>query len=160
MADTRLVTGYVHGTPFRLVVVKRDGVLMEERTAIAWGAMRDAAAKDGVRLKPNRGWASMDEQRKIWVERQDPTIRATKGTAAHPGWSNHQSGVAVDIDGCGGLIRVPRGMTEMPQPEDPTPVYAWLHANAKRFGFVRTVPSELWHWELVVMPERRTLEPL
>ena len=56
--------------------------------------------------------------------------RAKEGNlAAKPGFSNHQSGSALDIalvyDGA----------------------YAWLKKHAQRFGFRRTVPGEPWHWE-------------
>jgi hypothetical protein len=44
--------------------------------------------------------------------------------AAKPGYSNHQNGRAVDVS-----------------------TSSWLFANAAKFGFVRTVPSEDWHWE-------------
>lgn len=159
MGEGRLVTGYVHGRPFRLIVQMVDGVLMEDGTATVWTLMRDAAAADGVRLKLNAGWRSMDQQTKAWSERQDPAIRAVKGIAAKPGWSNHQGGIALDINGCGGLIVPPKGVA-MPEPMHPTPVYAWLAAHAPFFGFVRTVPSELWHWERRGAPEHRVVEPL
>jgi hypothetical protein len=44
--------------------------------------------------------------------------------AAAPGYSNHQSGRALDLT-----------------------VSSWLANNAARFGFKRTVPSEAWHYE-------------
>jgi hypothetical protein len=44
--------------------------------------------------------------------------------AAKPGYSNHQSGRALDLS-----------------------VSSWLVNNAARFGFKRTVPSEAWHYE-------------
>jgi hypothetical protein len=49
--------------------------------------------------------------------------------AARPGYSNHQSGYALDLNTEGGGV------------------YTWLSRNAAHFGFARTVPSEDWHWE-------------
>lgn len=49
---------------------------------------------------------------------------------AKPGTSNHEFGIAMDF-----------GVNGKPK------VYAWLVRNALRFGWVRTVPSERWHWE-------------
>lgn len=49
---------------------------------------------------------------------------------ARPGYSNHQSGQAVDFN-----------VTGFPE------VYKWLVRNAIKFGFIRTVLSERWHWE-------------
>jgi LAS superfamily LD-carboxypeptidase LdcB len=45
-------------------------------------------------------------------------------------------GRAVDIQTGGGTL----------------PIYFWLQKNAARFGFVRTVPSETWHYHY--FPER------
>jgi hypothetical protein len=53
---------------------------------------------------------------------------------AKPGYSNHQSGIAFDIH---------YGQTEAERGKQ----YVWLCKNAWRFGFVRTVFSERWHWE-------------
>jgi LAS superfamily LD-carboxypeptidase LdcB len=52
--------------------------------------------------------------------------------AAKPGNSNHQNGIAIDIAVAGA---------------DGNEVYEWLKLNAPRFGFVRTVSGEPWHWE-------------
>ncbi|MBN9164768.1 MAG: M15 family metallopeptidase [Myxococcales bacterium] len=49
--------------------------------------------------------------------------------AAVPGYSNHQSGSALDLNTSA------RG------------VYSWLAKHGKAYGFRRTVPSEKWHWE-------------
>lgn len=49
---------------------------------------------------------------------------------AQPGTSNHEFHRAIDWDIKG-------------KPE----VYKWLVLNAYKFGWVRTVPSERWHWE-------------
>src|SRR6185295_6914390 len=77
-----------------VAVVEQDGVLMEVHLAAAWCAMRDAAAADGVTLAPTSGFRTMDEQRQLWEEHvsgQRPT------PVAKPGFSNHQSGRALDI---------------------------------------------------------------
>ena len=33
-------------------------------------------------------------------------------------------------------------------------LYSWLRANAHTYGFVRTVPSENWHWYASCMAMR------
>lgn len=56
-----------------------------------------------------------------------------------PGYSNHHDGMAIDFrtkDRKTGLL--------ITGPQSP---YAWLEAHALDHGFVRTVPSERWHWE-------------
>lgn len=49
--------------------------------------------------------------------------------AAAPGTSNHGIGLAVDLNSSA------KG------------VYSWLSKNAHKYGFIRTVASEKWHWE-------------
>ena len=49
--------------------------------------------------------------------------------AAKPGYSNHQSGHALDLNA-----------------RDPA-VGAWLRAHAHEYGFRNTIASEPWHWE-------------
>jgi LAS superfamily LD-carboxypeptidase LdcB len=53
------------------------------------------------------------------------------GQVARPGRSNHQNGIAIDID-TGGFQ---------------TPLYLWMKAHAPDYGFIRTVSGEHWHWE-------------
>ena len=50
--------------------------------------------------------------------------------AAKPGRSNHQSGIAVDISAQKG-----------------SKSYSWLVQNAWKYGFIRAVRKERWHWE-------------
>ncbi|MEM6698100.1 MAG: M15 family metallopeptidase, partial [Bacteroidota bacterium] len=51
--------------------------------------------------------------------------------AAKPGRSNHQNGIALDIANTKSGTSI---------------VYQWLKENATKYGFVRTVKSESWHW--------------
>jgi hypothetical protein len=55
--------------------------------------------------------------------------------AARPGHSNHQDPLgsqAIDIAGA---------------KRANSAVYQWLRAHANEYGFIRTVPTENWHWE-------------
>ena len=93
-------------------------------------AMADAARDDGVAIGVNSGFRSYPEQKFLFEGRQ----RGLPGFAPanRPGNSNHQNGIAFDIDVNGG---------------GSNPTYVWLAKNATRFGFVRTVRGEPWHWE-------------
>lgn len=127
VARAEVVVGYRNGKPLELEVTEVDGVLVEVKTARAFIAMRDAAAEDGVELVVWSGFRSHERQAELYAE-----WKAGYGNpAARPGYSNHQSGRALDIN----LLGVP--------PE----TFAWLTKNATRFGFRRTVPKEPWHWE-------------
>lgn len=100
------------------------------RTAEPYAALVAAAANDGIQVTLNSGFRSYPEQKHL----HDGFVRGLPGfnTAAKPGFSKHQNGLAFDIAVAGG---------------DGNPTYDWLKRNATRFGFVRTVSKEPWHWE-------------
>ncbi|OHC98783.1 MAG: hypothetical protein A2885_17185 [Sphingopyxis sp. RIFCSPHIGHO2_01_FULL_65_24] len=89
-----------------------------------------AAAADGIAILLNSGFRTYSSQKYLY----EGYVAGRPGfnKAAKPGSSNHQHGIALDIDTAGGLG---------------SPTYDWLAKHATRFGFIRTVPSEAWHWE-------------
>lgn len=106
-------------------------------------AMQDAAQKVGIHLTLAAGLRTWEEQVFLRMQNvidktkaQDLKYLATATSdkfnprTGKPGYSNHQDGQAYDFN-----------VTHFPL------VYAWLVKNALRFGFIRTVPSERWHWE-------------
>lgn len=107
-----------------------DGVPLTLRAASVFTAMRDTAAADGVVLKLNSGFRTMSEQVALYAK----YLLGVGNLAAKPGYSNHQGGIAYDIE--------VKNSTSSPE-------YRWLAANADKFGIHRTVASEPWHWELV-----------
>lgn len=121
----RATLGYRKGRKLKLQVVTIGWAEVEVRTARAFLSMRDAAAVDGIDIWIRNGFRQHEHQE--WLYQ---AYRAGWGNpAARPGYSNHQSGLALDLN-----VREPETL-------------AWLEANAKRFGFKRTVRSEPWHWE-------------
>jgi hypothetical protein len=111
-----------------------DSKLELERLALKtiepYLALVAAAAQDGIQVLLNSGFRSYPEQKHL----HDGFIRGLPGfnTAAKPGFSKHQNGIAFDLS-------VPGG--------DGNPTYEWLKRHATAFGFVRTVSKEPWHWE-------------
>ncbi|MES1909310.1 MAG: hypothetical protein MHM6MM_002069 [Cercozoa sp. M6MM] len=80
------------------------------------------------------GFRTMDEQEYFYrcymIKQHFGVNKCNNGNlAGRPGYSNHQNGKALDISVSNSNI------------------YRWLTRNAQHFGFVRTVPSETWHWE-------------
>jgi peptidoglycan hydrolase-like protein with peptidoglycan-binding domain len=126
-------TGYVNGQAFRIRVVKIDGYYVEVKTARAFKRMRAAAARDGVSIRINSGFRTMQRQRELY----NCFINGVPGCnpANPPGYSNHQSGIALDLNTLG-----------VSQSTGTGAVYNWLARNGSRFGFSR-IPSEHWHWE-------------
>ena len=85
-----------------------------------------------VASRPDIEWPGYAEQVRLYGEK--PELAAVPGTSDH-GW-----GLAVDL--CGGVERFG------------TPQYAWMVANAGRFGFLHpgwadpgNGREEPWHWE-------------
>lgn len=105
--------------------------------------LKEAAKSDGINLTLAAGLRTFQEQMNL---RHQNVIDKSKAgdieflkhapsnqfnpVTGKPGYSNHHDGKAYDFNVTG-------------KPE----VYKWLVKNAIKFGFIRTVPSERWHWE-------------
>jgi hypothetical protein len=124
---THTDTGYRSGTAFTLTVVTVDGYPVEIATADAFLTMAKAAEADGILLRINSGFRTMAEQQYLYNCYLSGSCNSGN-LAARPGYSNHQSGHAIDFNIGGGAL-------------------AWLNAHGAEHGFNRTVPSESWHWE-------------
>jgi hypothetical protein len=119
----RTETAYVRGSPRTIQTVRIDGKAVTKATGHAFLALQKAADAAGVYLALNSGFRTMAEQEYLYGCYLSG--RCNSGNlAARPGFSNHQSGTAIDV--------TPSG---------------WLSANAARYGFVATVPGEPWHYE-------------
>lgn len=86
-----------------------------------------AATAAGHDLRINSAFRSYPEQSDLW----DKYLAGTGNLAARPGRSNHQVGIAIDIN-TGGFN---------------TALYNWMKANGPTYHFTRTVSGEHWHWE-------------
>lgn len=125
LASCTNTSGYRRGHEVKICVTKVQNKLVEVHTAAAFEALAAAARADGVNIRIVSGFRTMKRQRELYA-----AYRAGRGNlAAPPGFSNHQSGKALDLN------------TSAPG------VYRWLanHGGAHRFR--RTVASEKWHWE-------------
>ena len=121
-------TGYTSGKAFAITVVTVDGKKVEKDTANAYYVMAQAAASAGVNLKIVSGFRTMAEQQYLYNCYVNCSCNSCN-LAAKPGYSNHQSGHALDLNtSTGGVL-------------------TWLNAHGGSYGFKRTVPSEAWHWE-------------
>lgn len=128
LATCRRATGYRSGHKMTICVTRIDGKLVEVNTARAYLKMRKAAARKGVHLYVVSGFRTMAQQRHLYYCYK--TKRCNGGNlAAPPGYSNHQSGHALDLNTSA------RG------------VYSFLAHHGATYRFRRTVPSEAWHWE-------------
>ncbi|MBK7858135.1 MAG: D-alanyl-D-alanine carboxypeptidase family protein [Archangiaceae bacterium] len=124
----RTDTGYRDGSPFQITVVDADGKPAEVGTANAYSVMQAAAASQGVALRVVSGFRTMAEQQYLYHCYLSGSCNGGN-LAATPGYSNHQSGRALDLN------------TSSPG------VAHWLAAHGAAYGFRPTVPGEAWHYE-------------
>lgn len=133
-------------------VVVVQGITIHRSIAPALNSLLNAARRDGIVLS-GWGWRSHQRQhelRKIngcpndgsWVHRdgEDPSrwrpSSSCRTPTARPGFSNHESGLAVDFTYRGSTIR-----------SRSSAAFRWLNRNAGRYG-LRNLPSEPWHWSV------------
>ena len=111
--------------------------------------MWDAAYKDGYKLIVNSAYRSYDEQKEIYDKYSSWYKEEADKKAARPGYSEHQTGLAVDIQSyCSQKV-------EFEECEE----FTWLSNNAYKYGFVLRYPKdkeyltgyayESWHYRYV-----------
>lgn len=134
-------TGYKNKVAKSIVCCTVGPHLIEKNTAYDYVLMSNAAAKDGISIPIRSAFRTMEEQERLYKERSNPAVAAVKGVAAVPGTSNHQSGIALDLD---------VGMTKADYLAGRnTAAYLWLVKYGPEFGFDHeegASVSEPWHW--------------
>lgn len=135
-AEARTATGYQGGQRVKVKVTEVGGAEVEVRTAKAFKVMAKAARKAGVDLSVRSGFRTHAKQTRLYRQYR----RGTGNLAARPGYSQHESGRALDLV-------VTHEQT-----------YHWLMAHANEFGFHRTVRGEPWHWEYLGEGGRTAVE--
>lgn len=136
-SGTKWVRGYVKGESTLILVSSigpdvghNEDVLLRDDAATAFQLMRAHAAAQGLELHVTEGFRTMERQEYFWRKH----LAGTGAKAARPGYSNHQGGIAVDIQ-VGGTTS--------------SPVFQWLAANAADFGWSNSEGArvgEPWHW--------------
>jgi LAS superfamily LD-carboxypeptidase LdcB len=137
-------------------VVSYSAQYLEAEAADHFNELCKAAAEEGVKVVCTSGYREQEAQVKIYNERwvkpyptkpnenSLSTIGKDRGTAAYPGTSNHQAGIAADID-VGPHINENRYLGAMMQ----HPAYIWMFQNAEKYGFDNKEGrriNEPWHW--------------
>ncbi|OPX90057.1 MAG: D-alanyl-D-alanine carboxypeptidase [Pelotomaculum sp. PtaB.Bin104] len=103
-----------------------------------------AAGAQGIKLGLNSGYRDAKSQKIIFNERVSQLgLKQARSLAALPGYSEHQTGLAVDLEG-------------------DSRAYAWLKANCWSYGFILRYPQgaeqitgyayEPWHFRYVGRP--------
>ncbi|HEY5979814.1 MAG TPA: M15 family metallopeptidase [Microlunatus sp.] len=89
--------------------------------------LQQAAAAAGHDLQIESGFRRYEEQRALRAK----YLAGTGNKAAEAGRSNHQNGIALDLN--------TKGFD--------TALYLWMTLHAATYGYIRTVDKEHWHWE-------------
>lgn len=124
-ARAEKAVGYVSGAKTTLRITEVGGKDVEVKTAKAFRIMAKAARKKGVDLRIRSGFRTFAKQERLYKQYR----RGDGNLAAPPGYSNHESGRALDLY-----------VTDHK-------AFDWLQEHAHAYGFHRTVPGEAWHWE-------------
>ena len=112
--------GVASGGGYSGPLVYRDGEGMRPDVAAAFDRMAAAARASGLALLVVSGFRSDAEQAALFAAHPDPKW------VAPPGHSLHRCATELDLG--------------------PESAYAWLAANAGRFGFVQRYAWEVWHF--------------
>lgn len=133
-----------------------EGVVVADRIEEQLVKMIQDAEDDGVYLKVVSGYRTMEEQHQLYVDEiqlfldegytKKEAENMAKQWVAVPGTSEHQTGLAVDIN----------AMEDKSTGEE---AYLWLAYHAQEYGFIRRYPpdkvditgiaNEPWHYRYV-----------
>lgn len=126
----------------------RRPLWLHPAAARAWRHLREGAAREGIVLDAISGYRSHDYQLGIFERKRarGQSIDEILSVNAAPGYSEHHSGLALDIGAPG----------EPPAEEsfERTAAFAWLRERAGGYGFSLSYPRdnphgivyEPWHW--------------
>lgn len=136
-------TAYMNGQAFNIMLCeipnsieggKGRGALVNSRVSGAVYAMFQKMGTDlnMEKIPINSSFRTMQDQQDAWDRYGSPQ-------AARPGYSNHQSGVAIDFGGGG--CSYSAGVRTCPA----SAIWNWLVANGATYQF-QQLPIEWWHW--------------
>lgn len=134
---------------------------LQTEAADAFLAMQAAAAKDGVTVRMQSGYRSVEYQKKLYEKKtqyyldkglsQDEALRQAAVIVNPPGCSEHNCGLAADLNS--------PEHTALDQGFENTAAFRWLCAHAEEYGFILRYPKdaepvtgityEPWHWRYV-----------
>ncbi len=117
----------------------------------AYVSMWHAAKESGFQLIVNSSYRNYADQEDVYNSiKQSKGEREADKVAARPGYSEHQSGLAIDV------FEINNQLTGTFKD---SPAYTWLKENAYKFGFIERYPEdkenitgysfESWHWRYV-----------
>ncbi len=123
-------------------------VSMEVTTLSAWEMMKSAALQDEIKLQLVSAYRSIEYQKNLFLKKMDVGVSIAEILLvnAAPGYSEHHSGMALDLT-CPGSECLEESFEK-------TPAFAWLQRHAADHAFIMSFPRnnghgllyEPWHW--------------
>lgn len=118
--------------PYTEKIEKRE---MRQVAATALEKMFDAASAQGIHLYGQSGYRSYTTQKAIFAFNvKNEGYKQASIVSAHPGTSEHQTGLAIDVTAAD-------VNDELIQKFGDTPEGQWLSANAYKYGFIIRYPK-------------------
>ena len=121
---------------------------LEQTAATAWFAMREHAESDGIALQVVSAYRSAEYQAEVIQRSLDKgdQIELILQRIAAPGFSEHQSGRALDL--------TTPGYEAVEEEFEESNAFTWLTQYARQHGFEMSFPRnnpygviyEPWHW--------------
>jgi len=113
-----------------------ENIFMQPEAAAALEELFEGALDEGITLYATSGYRSYSTQKAIFERKlRKMSERAANASVAKPGYSEHQTGLAMDVEGessyGAGLV----------QDFGDTPEGIWLAENCHRFGFIIRYPE-------------------
>lgn len=169
--SSNLQTAFQQSSDWELVLVNNSNILPEnfqpqitnyygakvdKRIVPAFDAMKKSAAKEGISLWISSGYRSLDQQKVLFnQEVQKSTAKGVSQsvaeetaakTVAKPGYSEHNTGLALDLNGVSPAF-------------ESSKAFIWLQSHAADYGFILRFPKgkesitgitfEPWHYRYV-----------
>jgi len=113
-----------------------DNIYMRPEAAAALEELFAGAAEDGVTLYATSGFRSYSTQKAIFERKLEKmSEKAANASVAKPGYSEHQTGLAMDVEG---LSSLGSGLVE---DFGETPEGIWLAQNCHEYGYIIRYPK-------------------
>lgn len=139
-----------------------DGWTLRAVAADSYNKMKQAAAYENMNFDPTSAFRSYGNQVSMynhWVA-VNGSANAADLVSARPGYSDHQTGLAVDLKSDSCVLEC----------FGTTAAYSWLKIHAADYGFIQRYPenltsltgyaAEAWHWRYVGADVAKELKKL
>ncbi len=114
-----------------------ENIYMQPEAAAALEDLFAGAAADGITLYATSGFRSYSTQKAIYERKLERmSERAANASVAKPGYSEHQTGLAMDVEGHSSLGS---GLVEE---FGETPEGIWLAEHCHEYGFIIRYPKD------------------